>query len=163
MRPEVVHLDAPSGPATLRNQVLSRKDPEPYLDGVTVAEWWQLVNGRSYFFVNPDDLQKLLDTCLEQGIGQEVITFNTRRLLADVADQVEVALVSAGTFPRTSGPARGPATFPRIDDFTGDPAKIKEVTVPVPLEITDTAIVSVVSRHPDAEPRRLWPPVKTSA
>ena len=159
MRPEVVHLDAPFGPVVLRNQVLSRKDPEPCLDGITVPEWWQLVNGRSYFFVDPDDLQKLVDSCLALGLGQEVITFNTRRLLADVADQVDVSLVGAGSFPRTTGPSRGPSTFPRIEAFDGNPAKIKEVSVPVPLEITDTAVVSVVARHPEADSRRLWPPV----
>ncbi len=163
MRPEVVRFDAPVGPVVLRNQTLSRKDPEPYLDGVTVAEWWQLVNGRSYLFVDQDDLQKMLDSYLAQGLAQEVIAFNTRRLLTDVADQVEVSLVSAGTFPRTAGPSRGPATFPRIDAFTGDPAKIKEVTIPVPVAITDTAVISVVSRHPDEDPRRLWPPVTASA
>ena len=159
MRPEVVHLDAPFGPVVLRNQVLSRKDPEPCLDGITVEEWWQLVNGRSYFFVDQDDLQKLVDSCLELGIAQEVITLNTRRLLTDVADQVEVSLVSAGSFPRTTGPSRGPSTFQRIEAFDGNPVKIKEVTIPVPVTITDTAVVSVVSRHPKDDPRRLWPPV----
>jgi len=163
VRSEIVHLDAPFGPVTLRDQLPSRKDPEPYLDGISVADWWRLVNGRSYFFVDPEDLQKLVDSYLARGIAQDVITLNTRRLLGDIADQVEVTTVSAGVFPRTAGPSRGPSTFQRIDAFTGLLTKIKEVTVPVTVEVTDTAVVSVVSRHPKRESRRIWPPVVAPA
>ena len=59
--------------------------------------------------------------------------------------------------------SRGPSTFQRIEAFTGPVTKIKEVTVPVTVEVTDTAVVSVVSRHPKRDSRRIWPPVVAPA
>lgn len=163
LRSDVVTLSTPHGEATLRDQTPNRPDPAPYLDGITVPEWFRLLNSRSYFFVDREDLDKLVDSCLERGLGQEVITFETRRLLGPVADDVQVTTVSAGVFPRASGPSRGPKTFPSLAEFTGPVIKIKEVTITVPVTISDRSVVSVVRRNPGEGPSRIWPPPRSSA
>lgn len=160
LREEVVELKLPDGEATLRHQAPNRKDPAPYLDGISVEEWYQLLNGRSYLFVNREDVDKLVNTCLELGIGQEVATFQTRRLLSPVAEHVQVNTVNASTFPRAGGPVRGPKTFLSLPDYAGLPTKIKEVTVTVPIPIEDSAVISVVRFAPDEPNVRIFPKIK---
>jgi sugar/nucleoside kinase (ribokinase family) len=65
--------------AVIRDQVPNRKDPGPYLDDISVPEWWSLLNRRSYFFANESDLVRLVRSYLSRGMPQEVITFNARR------------------------------------------------------------------------------------
>jgi len=157
MRSEVVTVATAHGEAMLRDQVPNRKDPEPYLDGVTVPEWWQLLNSRSYFFADEVGLERLVEHYAKQGITQEVISFQTRRLLATVADQVEVSTVNAGVFPRTTGPSRGRSTFQPMAEFSGVITKIKEVTVTATVPIVDQAVVKVVRITPGQDSVRIWP------
>ena len=161
MRSEIAEVTTDGGVATLRTQIPNRLDPTPYLDGITVADWWQLLNDRSYFYADQDALDALVTSYAADGIGQEVISLETRRLLSPVADNVEVAVVSAGVFPRTSGPSRGRATFQSLGDFAGDSAKIKEITVTAPVTITDSAVIKVVRFTPGQEPVRIWPPIRS--
>ncbi len=163
VRPEAAELPTPDGTVTLRPQTPNRKDPAPYLDAMSVEEWWTLLNSRSYFFGNRDDLDKMVGACLEQGIAQEVIGFETRRLLGPIADSVEVTTVNAGTFPRASGPVRGRGTFKPLAEFTGQSIKIKDITVTVPITVEDNAVVSVVRVAPDEGPARIFPPVRARA
>lgn len=163
VRPEHTEVPTADGTATLRAQTPNRKDPTPYLDALSVEEWWHLLNSRSYFFGNRDDLDKMVNACLEQGIGQEVIGFETRRLLGPIADAVEVTTVNAGSFPRASGPVRGRATFKPLAEFTGQSIKIKDITVTVPITVEDNAVVSVVRLEPDSDPIRIFPPVRARA
>jgi hypothetical protein len=160
LREEQVTLSLPEGEAVLRAQTPNRKDPAPYLDGITAEEWYRLLNGRSYFYVSRDDVDKMVAASLELGIAQDVATFQTRRLLTPVVDQVQVATVNATTFPRASGAVRGPGTFQALADFAGVPTKIKEVTVTAPIKIEDSAVISVVRHAPDEANIRIFPKIK---
>ena len=163
LRTEAVTLSAGDGTTTLREQSCNRPDPAPYLDALTVPEWWTLVNSRSYYFVDREAVDRMVEASLERGIGQEVITFETRRLLGPVADHVEVTTVNANVFPRTAGPARGRGTVQALAAFAGVATKIKEVTVTVPVEVADAAVISVVSQAPGADPVRIFPRVRARA
>jgi len=162
LRPEVVELTTPDGGAVLRDQKPNRNDPAPYLDGITVEEWWTLLNSRSYFFVDRDECDKFVANYLERDVAQEVITLRSRPVLAAAAGDVQVATVSASVFPRATGPVRGPATFQPLDKFSGVVTKIKEVTVTTPVTIPDSSVVSVVRMEPASGPARIWPPVRAS-
>lgn len=159
-RGEVTTLDTPTGPAALRDQAPLRKDPDPVADGISAAEWWILLNSRSYFFVSDLDLEKLLESNLEHGRVQEVISFETRRLLGPLTDHIQVSTVAAGVFPRASGTSRGRSNFIPLAEFTGVETKIKEITVTTTIPVTDSAVVSVVRREHDEPSRRIWPAVK---
>lgn len=159
LRDEAVTLAS----ATLREQTCNRPDPSPYLDNMTVPEWWTLLNSRSYYFVDREAVDRLVEASLERGIAQEIITFETRRLLGPVADHIEVTTINASVFPRATGPARGRGTFQPLADYAGLPTKIKEVTVTVPIEVSDAAVVSVVSQAPGLDPVRIFPRVRARA
>lgn len=163
LRAEAVSLTTPDGTATLREQTCNRPDPAPYLDAMTVPEWWTLLNSRSYYFVDREALDRMVEASLERGIAQEIITFETRRLLAPVADHVEVTTINASVFPRATGPARGRGTFQPLADYAGLVTKIKEVTITVPVQVADASVVSVVSQAPGLDPVRIFPRVRARA
>ena len=158
-RPEVQRVEGADGLAvTLRDQVLSRSDPAPYLDGITPAQWWSLINGRVYFFRKKEDATDLLDVYLGKGHAQEVVRVRTKAALEAVAGQVEVTTVNAGTFPRTKGPSRGPATFIPLADYPAAAvAKIQEVTVTVKVPLASPAVFSVVGHDAGKASTRLFP------
>ena len=161
VRTEPVSVSTPDGEATLRNQVPNRKEPGPPVDGMTVEDWWGLLNGRSYLFTVREDVDAFVDACLENGVAQEVITFDTRRLLSDLEDSIDVATTAAPLYPRTTGPSRGAKAFTPLGDFTGLSTKIKEVSVRTTIPVSDNAVVAVVTREPGAAPLRLFPPRKS--
>ena len=163
LRSEIVTIDAPSGPAILRDQTPTRKDPDPEADGISPAEWWTLLNSRSYLFASDVELDKMLEKYLSQGHVQEVITFETRRLLTPVIDHVHVSTVAAGVFPRASGTSRGRSNFVPLAEFAGVETKIREITITTTAPVTDAAVISVVRREQDQPSRRIWPPVKVRA
>ena len=158
-RAEVRRVDGSDGlTVTLRDQVSSRADPSPCLDGITPAQWWSLINGRVYFFRRKDDATKLLDVYLGQGHAQEVVRVRTKAALEAVAGGVEVTTVNAGTFPRTKGPSRGPATFVPLADYpVATVAKIQEVTVTVSVPLPSPAVFSVVGHVAGKGSTRLFP------
>lgn len=158
-RGEVRRVEGADGLAvTLRDQVSSRADPSPCLDGITPAQWWSLVNGRVYFFRRKDDATKLLDVYLSQGHAQEVVRVRTKAALEAVAGQVEVTTVNPGTFPRTKGPSRGPATFVPLADYpVAAAAKVQEVTVTVSVPLPSPAVFSVVGHDERTGSTRLFP------
>ena len=160
VRTESVRLSTPAGDVVLREQVPNKKDPSAYPDGLSTDDWWQLINRRSYLFAVREDLDQFVGAYLEKGEAQEIITFETRRLLGPVSDHVEIAMVNAGAFPKATSPAKGKATFVTLPDFTAQPTRIREVTVTVPAEVTERAVISVVSVVPDEGPVRIFPPVK---
>ena len=162
-RSEPTTVSTPNGDAVLRKQITSRPDPEPHLDGLTSAEWWTMLNARSYFFLDRDLLDKFVAAQLEAGIGQDILTFETRRLLGPLAESIEVTTVNTSVFPRVAGPSRGRSTFQTLADFTGLPTKIREITMTVTVPITDSAVISAVTALPGETPVRIWPPVKVRA
>lgn len=145
------------GGAVLRDQKPNRINLADSLDGVTPEEWWDLLNRRVYLFPSEPPLMKLVRSYADRGFGQEVITFDTARLLGPVAERVEVAAVNAGVFPRASGRTRGITTFQRLGDAEYPVTKIKEVTVVGHLPVPESAVLKVVSHGPDGITRRLFP------
>ena len=78
--------------------------------------------------------------------------------LEAVAGQVEVTTVNAGTFPRTKGPSRGPATFIPLADYpVATVAKIQEVTVTAKVPLASPAVFSVVGHAAGKASTRLFP------
>jgi hypothetical protein len=159
LRPEVTRVEASDGlQITLRNQLRSRVDPTPSLDGVTPAEWWRLVNSRVYFFCRQSHADQLVASYLGQHLVQEVIKLRTGPALELVADNVEVTTVNVGVFPRTKGPSRGPNNFVPLDEYpVADVGKIREITVAARVPLSSSAITSVVRHDLDGVRSRPFP------
>ena len=147
LRLDVKRIRTPAGTVTLRNQIRSRIDPTPNLDGVTPSQWWRLINGRVYFFCRRAQAEVLTQSYLQQNFDQEVIEFDTQSLLEQLNAQVEITTVNAGVFPRAKGPTRGRATFIALSDHALiDASKIKEITVTQAFPLPISSVVAVV-RH----------------
>ena len=81
LRLDVKRIRTPAGTVTLRNQIRSRIDPTPNLDGVTPSQWCRLINSRVYFFCRRAQAEVLTQSYLQQDFDQEVIEFDTKSLL----------------------------------------------------------------------------------
>ena len=122
-RPESVTIDHPEhGVAVVRDQrPMPPQKLERVLDGMTPGEWYQLLNGKTFFWVCERDLKKLLNASLYKSRPHDVLTVDTREMLRRHRDCITLAPFNTGS---TFGPrrSRGPKTFQRIEDYSlGDP------------------------------------------
>ena len=143
----------------LRDQVRNRRRIEPALDSMTEVEWLTLLNQRVYLFpATHRRVRELIGHYNARGLSQDLISFDTFRLLAPYGARVEVATVNSGVFPRTITPVRGRKTFVALADLPVDElAKVQEVTLQGALPIRDRA-VRVVERHsPGGRVERIGP------
>ena len=133
----------------LRDQrPMLRAQIESHLDGVTLQQWLDLVNSRVYFCARQKDLTTLL--MRYQNEGQDLVVFDTAKLLAAAAERVEVTAVSSGSPVAWGGcPCRGRDTFIPLPSFPGAAADIEEVTVLDGLASVDRLVTRVVRYHPD--------------
>ena len=143
----VVH---PSGHnVTVREQrPMMRANIESHLDGIDLATWLGILNERAFFFARQKDLTTFLGRYRE--MGQDVLVFDTARLLAAAAGRVEVATVgSTAPVPWERCPCRNRSTFFPVTTFAGDVADIQEVTVIGGVTDVPDLVVRVMRYHPD--------------
>lgn len=153
-REDDVVRDAPAGGTyTVREQrLMARARIEDHLDGLTLTEWLALLNRRSYFFAQQKDLTTHLGR-YQQSVGQDVLVFDTARLLGAARGRVEVTTV-APTQPDGFGRCRcrGAETFVPLGGYRGGPAEVVELTVLDGLESVEGLVGRVVRYHPGGAP-----------
>ncbi|MCY4393120.1 MAG: hypothetical protein OXE43_13890 [Chloroflexi bacterium] len=118
-RPESVTIEHPEhGVAVIRDQRPMRpKALELVLDGMTTGEWYQLLNGKTFFWVCERDLKKFLNASLYKARPHDVLTVDTREMLRRHWDRITLAPFNTGsTLGRRR--SRGPGTFQRIEDYS---------------------------------------------
>lgn len=117
-RPEVVEISDPErGVARIRdNKPIQDKALERCLSGMSVAEWYESLNRRVFFWVSWERLQKLLGAKAYRERAHLVLEVDTAGLLSAHARSVALSPINSGaTF--AMGPApRGPETFQRLGD-----------------------------------------------
>lgn len=107
------------GTAVLRHQkALHEPSLENCLDDLTVAEWYDLLNDRVFFFLQRGRLEQVLGARLYRGDAHTVITLNTKSLVAAHEDEIELSAINSGYAQRHSAEPRGSATFQSIEEFT---------------------------------------------
>lgn len=151
LRNEAVTVTLASGQqAVVKDQrAMARSNIEGHLDGIGLEEWLDLVNERVFLFARQRELTTYVGRNREFG-GQDVIVFDTARLLAAARGRVEVATVNpTGPVPWEHCKCRGRATFEAIDTFDGDVADIEEVTVFGGIEPVTGLVTRVMRYHPD--------------
>ena len=104
------------GPALIRDQrPMTDETLAPVLrDGLAPADWYALLNGRVFFWVEEDRLRKLLHTYRHR--RNVVLVLDTGRVLADHAGRVTLSGINSGYSRRYAQP-RGRDTFRRLADF----------------------------------------------
>jgi hypothetical protein len=127
---------------------MMRANIESHLDGVDLGQWLEILNQRAFFFARQKDLTTFLGRYRE--MGQDVLVFDTARLLTAAKGRVEVATVgSTAPVPWERCPCRNRSTFLPIDSFAGDVADIQEITVIGGVEQVPDLVVRVMRYHPD--------------
>jgi hypothetical protein len=150
VRLEPVGIVHPSGHnISIREQrPMMRANIESHLDGIGLGEWLGILNQRAFFFARQKDLTTFLGRYRE--MGQDVLVFDTARLLAAAQGRVEVATVgSTAPVPWERCPCRRRTTFLPVETFAGDAADIQEVTVIGGVERVPELVVRVMRYHPD--------------
>ena len=154
IREDDIVMEAPAGGTySVREQrLMARGRIEDHLDGVALPEWLALLNRRAYFFAQQKDLSTHLGR-YQHTVGQDVLVFDTARLLATARGRVELTTVNP-TQPDGFGRCRcrGPETFIPLPGFRGSPAEVVEVTVVDGLESVEGLVGRVVRYHPGAPP-----------
>ncbi len=114
----VVLQDGPFGPVTIRDQGPLRMDILPrVLDGVTVAEWLGMLNGRVFFWPGPDRLANLLAARNYRGEVHDVLTVDTGSLVAAYADRIRLSPINSGAALFPNAARRGHGTFSPIGTY----------------------------------------------
>ena len=157
-RPQTVAISDPQlGLAYVRDQKPLNPEVLPgCLTDMTPQAWLETLNGRVFFWPDPDRLARMLKSYLDR--EQAVFEVDTRRFLERLGDRVELSHINSGFAGRAYKPApRGSGTFQPIDEYQ-DNAKntIAEVTVPGSVPDIFDLTIRVVGRqrsHPD---RLIW-------
>jgi len=118
-RPESVTIAAEGLPgAVLRDQKPMHDSAlEKCLqDGLTPADWYRLLNSKSFFWLSRERVWGLLRARAYRGRRQTVLTLDTARLVEDHGERILLSPMNSGATLYKPLP-RGRNTFTRIDDF----------------------------------------------
>jgi hypothetical protein len=138
-------------------------------DGLTPADWYELLNSRSFFWLSRDRIWGLLRARAYREKPQTVLTLDTQGIVSAHRDRIWLSPINSGS-TLFKAQRRGRATFARICDFpfqaraaTRSPAKnvvelLVEHSVPNVRDhvlavhrVRDQEIVAEVWRRPLAE------------
>jgi hypothetical protein len=114
-------LDHPvHGRAVLRDQkpLSETKLAGCLTDGTTARQWIAVLNGRVFFWLQENRLNRMLDAYGEQ--EHDVLTVDTAALLERHADRVRLSRINSGSTAPMAAP-RGLGTFQAIGDYPHPP------------------------------------------
>ena len=105
---------------------------------ITPSEWYQLLNGKTFFWVAEKDLKKFLNAKLYRVRPHDVLTVDTREMLRRHRDRITLAPFNTGsTLGRRR--SRGPESFQRIEDYSLDDPHSHVVELAVAHHVPDIA------------------------
>jgi len=132
-RADSVVIEHPDlGKATIRDQGPMHSDAvvARFLDELSPAEWYRLLNSRVFFWLTEDRLQRLLGAGLYRKRPHMVLEVNTAALLERHFEQLTLSPINSGAIFRGGKTRRGPQTFSRFNDYPwSERAKSSELVV----------------------------------
>jgi hypothetical protein len=87
------------------------------LVGMSLCEWYQTLNRKVFFWVRPERLETLLGARAYRDRAHDVLTVETRALLARHEAETTLAAINTGATLYPSAPQRGPETFVPIAEY----------------------------------------------
>lgn len=85
-------------------------------DGLTPADWYRILNQRTFFWMSKTRLRRLLGARAYRDRPQTVLTLETRSLVQAHADRIELSPINSGS--TIYNPVRrGRRTFVRIEEY----------------------------------------------
>jgi Family of unknown function (DUF7002) len=128
-RPEKDVIEHPlHGRLILRDQKpLNEKRLKSCLeDNLTPQEWYEILNGKTFFWTQRERLTSLLNAHAYRNDEHDVLTVDSRRLLAEHRDRVFLCHMNSGNAGQFAH-SRGLRTFQRISEYparrNGSPLK----------------------------------------
>ena len=118
-RPAAVRIEHPAhGRATIRDQIpLSDRGLERALqDGLTLTDWYRLLNERVFFWLTEDRLERMLRAAAYRNYEHDVLTLNSEPLIHDHAAEIELSPMNTGCTKPYPHP-RGKDTFQPLDIY----------------------------------------------
>lgn len=164
-RPELVTIGHPvHGRATIRdNKPLSDSALHKCLSGMTLPEFYRVLNGKVFFWLTEQRLERLLAARAYRDSAHTVITVSTERLLDAHGDRVMLSPINTGSTAYTPQP-RGPDTFRAIADYPfddwaakrGGAAAVAELAVEYSVPDIKSVALSAEIRSPSGARTVLW-------
>lgn len=107
----------PHGPVVIRDQAPMRESAlENCLEGVGPREWYEFLNGKTFFWATETRVRTLLNARRYRDDEHTVMTIDTASLLAQHADRVTLSPFNSGS-TLYNPPSRGPNTFRPIAEY----------------------------------------------
>src|ERR1043166_590052 len=164
-RPECVTITHPvQGKAVIRDQKPMREATLlKCLDGLTPSRWYELLNRRTFFWLNSDRLTILLNARAYRDRPHCVLTVDTRRLVQRHASGVTLCPINSGS-TIYNPPIRSGKSFYRIADYPfeerrrtrGRKGAIAELVVEYSVPDIRDMVISVEHRRQDKVIERVW-------
>jgi uncharacterized protein DUF7002 len=156
-RPDAVTLSHPKhGLAVLRdNRPIRPLFLERCLEDVSAADWFALLNGQVFFWVDRKRASRLLSARAHRGRAHDVLVVDTGALIARHRERIRVTSINAGAvlFPRA--PKRGRSTFKALHEH--DPAlQVVELTVEHAVPDIDAVTIGVERWQCGRPPAAIW-------
>lgn len=107
------------GKATIRDQGPMHSDEvvARFLDDISPAEWYRLLNRRVFFWLTEDRLQRLLGAGPYRTRPHMVLEVDTASLLERHLKQLTLSPINSGAIFPAGKTRRGPQTFSRFKDY----------------------------------------------
>ena len=158
------------GTAVIRDQKpLIETNLKKVLRDVSVMQYCRLLNGRTFFWVTKDHLERLLNARMYRNRPHDVLTVSTKTLVRDHLDRITLSPINSGATISQNG-ERGRQTFKSIADYPFDAHKKKRPAEPlvelaVEYEVSDIRkhVLRVERRHGSKKPKIVWERRRRSA
>jgi hypothetical protein len=118
-RPESIVFETPElGRVVVRdNKPMDDAGLQRALDGsITPTEWYELLNGRVFFWLSRDRLIRLLTAGSYRGQEHDVLELDTAAIVADYRETIELCPMNSGATKPMPHP-RGRSSFRKIADY----------------------------------------------
>lgn len=113
---EIMHQEY--GTALIRDNLPLREQfLADCLEDMTVREWYELLNRKTFFWVSKERLERLLGARAYRNRAHDIVTIDTRQLVERDLGRITLAPINTGSTLYPSAPKRGHATFQRIQDY----------------------------------------------
>ena len=145
-RAQSVEIHHPSlGSAWIRdNKPINETVLKRTLVGMSLARWYETLNGRVFFWLTRERLDRLRAARPYRARPHDLLILDTAALLRSHRDEVELAHLNTGAVHRGAKYPRGVGTFRRIENYpwherlaTAPEEPIVELTIPY--EVSDVA------------------------
>ena len=139
-RPKSITIKHPvHGKVVIRDQApIPPEDLKTRLIGISIREWYELINSKIFFWVSKNRLDNFLNAINYRNRSHTVLTISTRNLLSNYINAITLTDINTGFI--YFGGTRGKHTFRSIEEFPANRTVWELVIEYAVYDVTDVAI-----------------------